>query len=138
MKIKIENESGLNRAAIELLNALGTRRHISLQGQMGAGKTTLVSAIGRVLGVSDDVTSPTFSIINEYRDREDSPIYHFDFYRIDNPAQAEELGLDDYFDSGALCLMEWAGNVADFLPDDTVNVEIRVEPDGARTIVLDD
>ncbi len=137
MKIRVENESELDRAAACLLTALGDHRHVSLNGPMGAGKTTLVSAVGRVLGVSDDVTSPTFSIINEYRDRDDAPVYHFDFYRIDTPAQAEDLGLDDYFDSDALCLMEWSENVADFLPEDTVDVTIRVNDDGSREIMLE-
>lgn len=134
MRIKIENESGIDRAAAELLAALGDRRHVALRGQMGAGKTTLVSAIGRVLGVTDDVTSPTFSIINEYRDSNGAALYHFDFYRIENPTQAMDLGLDDYFDSGALCLMEWPGNVEDFLPEDIVDVCIEVKDNGEREL----
>ena len=134
MRILIEKESEIDRAASELLAALGERRHLALRGEMGAGKTTLVSAVGRLLGVEDDVTSPTFSIINEYRDRKGEPLYHFDFYRIDTPAQAMDLGLDDYFDSGALCLMEWPENVADFLPDDTVDVNIIVKDNGEREL----
>lgn len=137
MTIKVPNESELDRAAAELLAALGVRRHIALHGPMGAGKTTLVSAVGRVLGVADDVTSPTFSIINEYRDADDRAVYHFDFYRIANELQAADLGLDDYFDSGALCLMEWPENVADFLPDDTVDVEIVVKDNGERELNFD-
>lgn len=136
MKITIENEAALDRAARELLAALGTHRHIALLGPMGAGKTTLVCALARVLGVTDDVTSPTFGIINEYAAADGSPIFHFDFYRIDRPDQAEELGLDDYFESGALCLMEWPENVADFLPDDTLSVRIQVQPDNSRIIEL--
>lgn len=134
MTINVANESELDRAAAELLAALGGRRHVALHGQMGAGKTTLVSAVGRVLGVADDVTSPTFSIINEYRDAADRAVYHFDFYRIANESQAADLGLDDYFDSEALCLMEWPENVADFLPDDTVDVEIVVKDNGEREL----
>lgn len=134
MKIRVSKESELDRAAAELLAALGGRKHVALHGPMGAGKTTLVSAIGRVLGVTDDVTSPTFSIINEYRDRRGDAVYHFDFYRIDTPAQVADLGLDDYFDSGALCLMEWPENAAEFLPDDTVDVEIKVNENGEREL----
>ena len=122
MKIRIASESELDRAAREFIDAIGSNRHIAFQGQMGAGKTTFISALCRALGVSDDVSSPTFSIINEYRTSEGKPIYHFDFYRIEDHREAMDLGLDDYFDSGALCLMEWPENVADFLPDDTVNV----------------
>ena len=137
MEIKINSESEIDAAARELLAALGECRHVALEGTMGAGKTTLTAAIGRVLGVADDVTSPTFSIINQYESPSGERIYHFDFYRIETPSQASDLGLDDYFDSGALCLMEWAGNVEDFLPDDTVVVHIEVQPDGTRVLRFD-
>jgi len=136
MKITIATEDEIDRAAREFLAAVGDRRHIAFHAPMGAGKTTFTSAVCRVLGVEDDITSPTFSIINEYRDREDCPIFHFDFYRIDNDAQAIDLGLDEYFDSGALCLMEWPENVYRFLPDDTVDVSIAVVDDGTREITF--
>lgn len=138
MRITIANESETGRAAREFLESLGTRRHVALRAPMGAGKTTLTAAVCRELGVTDDVTSPTFSIINEYVDREGNPVYHFDFYRIDTEAQALDLGLDEYFDSGALCLMEWPENVEGFLPDDTLDVTISVADDGTRTITFED
>ncbi|MDE7180459.1 MAG: tRNA (adenosine(37)-N6)-threonylcarbamoyltransferase complex ATPase subunit type 1 TsaE [Muribaculaceae bacterium] len=138
MEIRIATEAETDAAAGRLLAALGERRHVALLGEMGAGKTTLTAAVGRLLGVADEVTSPTFSIINEYRDRDDEPVYHFDFYRIDTPEEALDLGLDEYFDSGALCIMEWPLKVAEFLPDDIVPVTIRVEADGSRTIILDE
>ncbi len=137
MKITIATEDKIGRAAREFLSAVGDRRHIAFHAPMGAGKTTFISALCRVSGVEDDITSPTFSIINEYRDREDRPIFHFDFYRIDNDAQALDLGLDEYFDSGALCLMEWPENADRFLPDDTLDVDIAVADDGARVITFD-
>lgn len=142
MEIRINDESQLEAAAREFLEAIGSHRHIALLGEMGAGKTTFTSALCRVLGVEDDVTSPTFSIINEYRvdkkDRNQQPdtVFHFDFYRIEEPEQALDLGLDEYFDSDALCLMEWPDNVAGFLPDDTLRVEIRVNPDNSRSILI--
>lgn len=138
MRITIANESETGRAAREFLDALSGRRHVALRAPMGAGKTTLTAAVCRELGVTDDVTSPTFSIINEYVDREGNPVYHFDFYRIDTEAQALDLGLDEYFDSGALCLMEWPENVEAFLPDDTLDVTISVADDGTRTITFED
>lgn len=138
MRITIANESETGRAAREFLDALGGRCHVALRAPMGAGKTTLTAAVCRELGVTDDVTSPTFSIINEYVDREGNPVYHFDFYRIDTEAQALDLGLDEYFDSGALCLMEWPENVEAFLPDDTLDVTISVADDGTRTITFGD
>lgn len=137
MKITIANESEIDRAASEFLEAIGNRRHIAFRAPMGAGKTTFTSALCRVLGVSDDVNSPTFSIINEYRDSRGGTVFHFDFYRIEDGAQALDLGLDEYFDSGALCLMEWPENVEEFLPDDTLDVVIGVSDGGERTISFD-
>lgn len=134
MEIVVKNEGELKGAAAEFVAALAGRRHVAFRAQMGAGKTTFISAICRYLGAADDVSSPTFSIINEYRDASDKPIFHFDFYRIDTPQQALDLGLDEYFDSGALCLMEWPENVEDFLPDDTLFVDIDVLEDGTRCI----
>lgn len=88
--------------------------------------------------MADEATSPTFSIINEYAPgpgaADSRPVYHFDFYRIDDPAEAADLGLDDYFYSGSLCLIEWPENVEAFLPEETLHVNITVNPDGSRTI----
>lgn len=139
MEILVKSEKELDSAAAEILRALGSRRHLALSGPMGAGKTTLTSAICRVLGVADDVSSPTFSIINEYHNAAgDIAVYHFDFYRIEDLREALDLGLDDYFDSSALCLMEWAGNVESLLPEDTAVLRISVQEDGARLLQLED
>lgn len=134
MKIKIDKESEIGKAAREFLQAAGQRRHIAFHAPMGAGKTTFIAAICRELGVGDDVSSPTFSIINEYLDHTGNPVYHFDFYRIDDDRQAMDLGLEEYFDSDSLCLMEWPENVDGFLPDDTLRVRIDVDDDGTRHI----
>lgn len=136
MKITVNKESDIDQAAHLFLEALQGRKHIAFYAGMGAGKTTFTAALCRALGVTDDVTSPTFSIINEYSDGNGESLYHFDFYRIDSEAQALDLGLDEYFDSGALCLMEWPENVEAFLPDDTVNVRIEVADDGTRNIIF--
>lgn len=138
MEIRIATEGDIDVAAATLLDVIGDRRHIALEGPMGAGKTTLTAALCRALGVSDEVSSPTFSIINEYRDREGQPVYHFDFYRIGNAAEALDLGLDEYFDSGALCIMEWSENVAEFLPEDTLETNISVSEDGSRVVTIKD
>lgn len=134
MRIKISSESEIDGAAREFLEAVGSSRLIAFHGQMGAGKTTFISALCRVMGVADDVTSPTFSIINEYRDSGGNPVYHFDFYRIEDDREAFDLALDEYFESGALCLMEWPENVEGFLPDEVVDVNITVDSDGSRLI----
>ena len=106
---------------------------------MGAGKTTFTTAICRELGVRGDaVSSPTFAIVNEYRTSGGESVYHFDFYRITREAEALDIGLYDYLDSGALCLMEWPENVEGLLPEETLKVHISVAPDGARTIFWED
>ena len=138
MKVNIKNEADAERAAGEFLEQIGDRRVIAFHAPMGAGKTTFTAAIVRRLGMADEATSPTFSIINEYAPgpgaADSRPVYHFDFYRIDDPAEAADLGLDDYFYSGSLCLIEWPENVEAFLPEETLHVNITVNPDGSRTI----
>ena len=140
MEIRIANIENIEAAAREFLRVIGTRRHIAFHGEMGAGKTTFISALCRVLEMEDEASSPTFSIVNEYRGpgvEEIDRISHFDFYRIESAEETLDLGLDDYFDSDALCLMEWPENVEDFLPEDTVDVKLSVEPTGERVINLD-
>lgn len=136
MIIRIKNEEEIDSAASEFIKALGDSRHIAFDAPMGAGKTTFIAAICRVLGVEDDVNSPTFSIINEYRDSQQKTIYHFDFYRIESEEEGVDLGLEDYFDSNALCLMEWPENIENLLPDDTLWVKISVAPDDSRIIEI--
>lgn len=103
---------------------------------MGAGKTTLIRALAATLGVDDDVSSPTFSLVNEYRDPHNRPVYHFDFYRIESIDEAERLGAAEYLDSGYLCLVEWPTRVAALLPLPHLEVAISVAPDESREIQL--
>lgn len=135
MEIRIQNLEGLEAAAKEFLQLLGERRLVAFYAPMGAGKTTFITAVCKVLGVQEDaVSSPTFAIVNEYRTGEGEPLYHFDFYRIEHFAEALDIGIYEYFDSGALCLMEWPENIEPLLPEETLKVAIRVEPDGSRII----
>ena len=134
-EIHIPGLEDLDRAAGEFLEAIGDKRLIAFYAPMGAGKTTFTTALCRRLGVDEDaVSSPTFAIVNEYRSARGESIYHFDFYRIENPAEALDIGLYDYLDSGSLCLMEWPENIELLLPEETLRVHIRVEPDGSRTL----
>ena len=134
-QIVIPSLSEIDAAAEEFLRRLGDRRLVAFHAAMGAGKTTFTTALCRRLGVrSDAVSSPTFAIVNEYRAASGEPIYHFDFYRINKPEEALDIGLYDYLDSGALCLMEWPENIADLLPEETLVVTITVGPDGSRTL----
>ena len=106
---------------------------------MGAGKTTFTTALCNRLGVERDaVSSPTFAIVNEYRTASDESIFHFDFYRIRNNAEALDIGLYEYLDSGCLCLMEWAENISELLPEETLSVNISVGEDGTRILSWSD
>lgn len=107
---------------------------IAFYGEMGAGKTTFISQLAQQLGVdADQANSPSFSIVNEY-DAPQGVIYHFDLYRLDSPAEAVDLGLDEYLYSGNLCLLEWPERIEPILPDDTMKVNMHVNPDGSRTL----
>lgn len=134
--INIPNLEALPAAAREFAAMMGDNTVFAFYGDMGAGKTTFINELCRVLGVdTDDTASPTFALINEYRsDTTAELIYHFDFYRIEDLDEALELGIEDYFDSGAICLLEWPERVAPALPADTVTVRIRVNDDDSRTI----
>lgn len=131
------NLNEINEVARRLLDAVDNNKIIAFYGEMGVGKTTLINAIARQLGVTDDTTnSPSFSIVNEYLADDGSTIYHFDLYRFLRPEEALDIGIEDYFDSGSLCLIEWPDRIEPFLPDDTVTVGIRLNPDDSRTLVI--
>ena len=120
-------------AARQFLQAVGQLGVIAFHGAMGGGKTTFIRALCQELGVQDVVTSPTFAIVNEYASAR-GPVYHFDFYRLHQPQEALDIGLEEYLASGRPCLMEWPQVVEPLLPDDTTNVSISENPDGTRTL----
>ena len=121
---------------IAFTEAQGGEKIWLFEGVMGAGKTTLIKAICRQLGVEDTVQSPSFSIVNEYRTKKDDPIYHFDFYRITEVAEAMHIGVEEYFYSGHLCLIEWPSKIEEILPDTYLKVQVKVNTDNSRTILL--
>lgn len=123
-------------AARQFIDQMGDNTLFAFYAPMGTGKTTFIKALCEELGVEDVITSPTFAIVNEYTDRQGSPIYHFDFYRVKQAEELFDIGFEDYADSGSLCLMEWPELVEQYLPADTVRVEIRQNEDGSRTIDL--
>lgn len=136
--IKINNLDTIRQAAREFISGMDDRTVFAFHGTMGAGKTTFIKAICEELGVEDVINSPTFAIINEYRsDTTGELIYHFDFYRINKLSEAEDIGTEDYFYSGALCFIEWPEKVEDLLPGDVVDVTITENPDGSRTVEVD-
>ena len=136
--IHVENIEGLPAAAGEFLSLMGDETVYAFRGEMGAGKTTFISALSQALGVdADEANSPSFAIVNEYRSETTAElIYHFDLYRLDNLEEVMDIGFEDYLDSGALCLIEWPEIVANILPDDTVWVDIRANDDGSRDITV--
>lgn len=135
-EIIINGTDDLPRAARVFLEHIGTHRILAFYGAMGAGKTTFITSVCRALGVQDTVTSPTFTIVNEYRDGVGEPVYHFDFYRINRLSEALDIGLYEYFDSGALCLVEWPEMIEELLPEDALKVQILVEDAETRTLLF--
>ncbi|CAM1368539.1 tRNA (adenosine(37)-N6)-threonylcarbamoyltransferase complex ATPase subunit type 1 TsaE [Tenacibaculum xiamenense] len=105
-------------------------------GEMGVGKTTLIKEICKLLGVEDIANSPTFSLVNEYKTNNNSTVFHFDFYRIENEEEAYDMGVEDYLYSNNWCLIEWPENVKNLLPLDSVIVDISLLSDGQRNIQL--
>ena len=137
MELKITSLEEIGAVAEEFVRlAMQEDTVFAFNGQMGAGKTTFIKALCEALGVSETVTSPTFSIVNEYRaDETGELIYHFDFYRIKKLDEAYDMGCEDYFYSGAVCFIEWPELVEELLPGNTVWVDIRVNDDESRSIV---
>ena len=134
MEIKIQDIAHIHEAAHEFIQHIDQHTVFAFYGKMGAGKTTFVKAICEELGVNDIITSPTFAIVNEYQTKNDSPIYHFDFYRIKKIEEVYDMGYEDYFYSGALCFIEWPELIDELLPDDAVRVSITEDADGSRTV----
>jgi tRNA threonylcarbamoyladenosine biosynthesis protein TsaE len=126
-KCKQLNElAGVAKAVLEF--AAG-RRVFAFTGEMGAGKTTFIAEICKQLGVTDQVNSPTFTLVNEYARASGEKVYHFDFYRINSLSEVFDMGFEMYFYSGSYCLIEWPGKIPGLLPEDTVNITITVSND---------
>ncbi len=135
MEIKIQSPAQLPEAAKQFVQAMNQNTVFAFYGKMGAGKTTFIKAICEELGVTDVINSPTFSIVNEYRsDTTGELIYHFDFYRIKKIEEVYDMGYEDYFDSGAVCFIEWPELIDDLLPGDAVKVSITEQEDGSRIV----
>lgn len=138
-EIIIKDLNGLDSAAAEFLKDIGDNKLVAFFAPMATGKTTFTTAICRQLGVEEDaVSSPTFAIVNEYRTSSGEPMYHFDFYRIERPEEALDIGFYDYIDSGNLCIMEWPENIEEILPEETLRVSIKTMPDLSRVVSWED
>ena len=134
MKIRITSLDNIREAAKAFLAGMGTSKVVAFYGKMGAGKTTFIKAICEELGVEDVITSPTFALVNEYTAGNGALVYHFDFYRIKRLDEVYDMGYEDYFYGGNLCLLEWPELIEDILPDDAMRVSITEQEDGSRVI----
>ena len=123
--VKIKSTAELSVVAEKLLAYANGQKFFIFEGEMAAGKTTFIKAFCATLGVKNVVSSPTFSIVNEY-DSPNGPIYHFDFYRLKNVREAFDIGYEEYFYSDYYCLIEWPSKVAELLPETYIKVQLTV------------
>lgn len=136
MTINIPSLSQIDTAAQTILKNIPQNPVLAFHGALGSGKTTLIKAMCHALGSPDNVTSPTFAIINEYADKDNNPIYHFDLYRITTLTELKDTGAEEYFDSGYTCFIEWPELAQPILPENTTHIYIKINENGTRTIQL--
>ena len=142
MKFEIESLKKLPETASELIKHLNlkpemhTNNCLAFYGEMGAGKTTLIKEICKLMGVSDITSSPSFSLINEYLTKEDNSIFHFDFYRINHIEEAYDIGYEDYFYSNSLCFIEWPEKIQSLLPENHTRLNIKILDNNKRVIEI--
>ena len=137
MTLHIDSLNELPEVADAVIEALDGRSVVVFRGEMGAGKTTLIREILARLGSEDNVTSPTFAIVNQYTTADCRPVYHFDFYRIDRIEEAYDFGYEEYFYSGDLCLVEWPEKIEALVPDDAMTVRITAGDGERRAFEID-
>ncbi len=135
--LEINGIQELDAVAQRFWELVKDRRVLAFYGQMGAGKTTFITALCRVLGVEDTVNSPTFTLVNEYEAGDGMPIWHFDFYRIERLEEALDIGFEEYLYGDGLCLIEWPENIGPLLPEDCLKVRLEVTGDDRRRISFD-
>lgn len=136
MQLQLSSPSDLTAAARDILDLAGNEKVFLFYGQMGAGKTTLINALCRELGVTENTSSPTFAIVNEYRSPV-SNIFHFDFYRLKNQTEAMDIGFEEYLDSGKYCFIEWPEKIPGLLPEHHLRIGITVTGEQSRDITVD-
>ena len=136
MNFQVDSPNQLPEAANRLLNFAGTQKVFLFFGEMGAGKTTFIQALCGALGVKDTVSSPTYSIVNEYSITNGS-VYHFDFYRIKSQEEAFDIGFEEYLYSKKYCFIEWPEKIKDLWPPEFVSVKIEVINQTTRVIIAD-
>ena len=133
VKIYLENEEKTREIGSKLGELLTPKSVICLIGDLGAGKTTMTLSLARSLGVDDYITSPTFTIVNEYEGK--MPLYHFDVYRIGSSEEMYDIGFDEYIDGEGVCIIEWANLIEDILPDEYLYIEMNYKETGREMIL---
>ena len=136
MNLILRNISDLEAAAPKIIGAAASSRIIAFYGQMGAGKTTIIKVLCAYLGASDLVSSPTFTLINEYLTKQGESIYHIDFYRIKKAEEIFDFGIEEYFSSGSRCFLEWPEMVEDYLPANVFRVKITIGENEERILTF--
>jgi tRNA threonylcarbamoyladenosine biosynthesis protein TsaE len=136
LTLTFSNIEQLPDVARRLLDEFPDERFFAFFGPMGVGKTTLIKELCAQLGVTQNVCSPTFAIVNEYSDAQGEPIYHFDFYRIKKLEEAYDIGYEEYFYSGYYCFTEWTEKIEPLLPDHYLRIDIA-EQQGTRTLTAE-
>jgi tRNA threonylcarbamoyladenosine biosynthesis protein TsaE len=126
----------IQEVAKRILSTPSLKKVITFDATMGVGKTTLIKALVKELEVSDNSSSPTFSIVNEYRTKDLEPIYHFDLYRLNNEVEGYDMGLDEYFYSGNWCFIEWPEKTPNLIPMDHASISIKEVENGKRHLIL--
>lgn len=126
----------ITNVAKQILATTSLKKVITFHAQMGAGKTTLIKELVKELGVKDNSSSPTFSLVNEYRTFEGEIVYHFDLYRLNSEEEGYDMGLDEYFYSDNWCFIEWPEKTPNLIPIDHASISIKVMADGKRELVL--
>lgn len=125
----------LSSIAAEIISSVKNKT-LLFYGEMGAGKTTLIKEICQQLGILDNISSPTFSLVNEYQTSKEERVFHFDFYRIEEEEEALDIGIEEYFDSDAWCLVEWPENIENLLPLGAAQIHLSILDDEQRNIQL--
>jgi tRNA threonylcarbamoyladenosine biosynthesis protein TsaE len=136
VQLKVFNVHQIDDAARKLITFAGANRIWLFEGELGAGKTTLIKAVCRNFDVEDIVNSPSFSLVNEYIGKNGAKYYHLDFYRIKDEEEAMDIGAEEYIFSGDYCFIEWPSKISSLLPQQYVSVSIQVEPNGSRSLNL--
>jgi tRNA threonylcarbamoyladenosine biosynthesis protein TsaE len=136
MRVLVKDKKHLPSAAKKILECTTGKRLVAFSGPMGSGKTTIIKALCRALGAEDIVTSPSFTMVNEYKTAKGETLYHIDFYRIKKKEEVFDFGIEEYFSSGSYCFMEWPELIGEILPPETVRIKIIVDDKEQRILEI--